>query len=84
MCADLSNADLNVIRKARGFNVRETASRTSFAVFTQRHQVRWQYSSAFHYWKALFNSSPLIARCSAAQQKFRFALKISGNPFHPT
>jgi hypothetical protein len=33
MCADLSDADLNAIRKASGCNVRETASRTSFASF---------------------------------------------------
>jgi hypothetical protein len=33
MCAELSDADLNAIRKARGFSVRETASRTSFASF---------------------------------------------------
>lgn len=33
MCADLSDADLNAIRKARGFSIRETASRTSFASF---------------------------------------------------
>lgn len=33
MCADLSDADLNSIRKARGFSSNETASRTSFASF---------------------------------------------------
>jgi hypothetical protein len=33
MSADLSDADLNAIRKARGFSVGETASRTSFASF---------------------------------------------------
>jgi hypothetical protein len=33
MCADLSDADLNAIRKARGFSFQETASRTSFASF---------------------------------------------------
>jgi hypothetical protein len=33
MCATLSEADLNAIRKARGFSVRETASRDSFASF---------------------------------------------------
>ena len=33
MCAELSNADLNAIRKARGFSASETASRTSFASF---------------------------------------------------
>jgi hypothetical protein len=33
MCADLSDADLNAIRKARGFIASETASRTSFASF---------------------------------------------------
>ncbi len=33
MCDDLPDADLNAIRKARGFSVRETASRTSFASF---------------------------------------------------
>lgn len=33
MCTDLSDADLNAIRKARGFSVRETASRASFASF---------------------------------------------------
>jgi hypothetical protein len=33
MCAELSNADLNAIRKARGFSARETASRTAFASF---------------------------------------------------
>jgi len=33
MCADLSDADLNAIRKARGFSAGETASRTSFANF---------------------------------------------------
>jgi hypothetical protein len=31
MCADLSDADLNSIRKARGFSTSETASRDSFA-----------------------------------------------------
>ena len=33
MCDDLPDADLNAIRKARGFSIRETASRTSFASF---------------------------------------------------
>jgi len=33
MLADLSDADLNAIRKARGFSVKETASRTAFASF---------------------------------------------------
>jgi hypothetical protein len=33
MCVDLSDADLNAIRKARGFSAKETASRTSFASF---------------------------------------------------
>jgi len=33
MCADLSDADLNVIRKARGFSTSETASRSAFASF---------------------------------------------------
>lgn len=33
MSADLSEADLNAIRKARGFSVKETASRDSFASF---------------------------------------------------
>ncbi|MEO8354844.1 MAG: hypothetical protein ABI621_02925 [Chloroflexota bacterium] len=33
MCADLSDADLNAIRKARGFSPSETASRTSFASY---------------------------------------------------
>jgi hypothetical protein len=33
MCADLPDADLNAIRKARGFSFHETASRTSFASF---------------------------------------------------
>jgi hypothetical protein len=33
MCADLSDADLNVIRKARGFSAGETASRSAFASF---------------------------------------------------
>ncbi len=33
MCADLSDADLNAIRKARGFSASETASRNSFASF---------------------------------------------------
>jgi len=33
MCADLSDVDLNAIRKARGFGNSETASRTSFASF---------------------------------------------------
>ncbi|MBN2387049.1 MAG: hypothetical protein JXB85_08510 [Anaerolineales bacterium] len=33
MCANLSDADLNAIRKARGFSASETASRTSFASF---------------------------------------------------
>lgn len=33
MCAELSNADLNAIRKARGFSARETTSRTAFASF---------------------------------------------------
>lgn len=33
MCAELSDADLNAIRKVRGFSPSETASRTSFASF---------------------------------------------------
>jgi hypothetical protein len=33
MCAELPDADLNAIRKARGFSASETASRTSFASF---------------------------------------------------
>jgi hypothetical protein len=33
MCADLAEADLNAIRKARGFRPSETASRTSFASY---------------------------------------------------
>ncbi len=33
MCTDLPDADLNAIRKARGFSTSETASRTSFASF---------------------------------------------------
>jgi hypothetical protein len=33
MCADLAEADLNAIRKARGFSPSETASRTSFASY---------------------------------------------------
>jgi len=33
MCADLTEADLNAIRKARGFSSSETASRTSFASY---------------------------------------------------
>jgi hypothetical protein len=33
MCAELPDADLNAIRKARGFSASETASRTSFANF---------------------------------------------------
>ena len=33
MCADLSDADLNAIRKARGFSASETASRTALANF---------------------------------------------------
>lgn len=33
MCAELPDADLNTIRKARGFSASETASRTSFASF---------------------------------------------------
>ena len=33
MCAEISNADLNAIRKARGFGIKETASRTAFASF---------------------------------------------------
>jgi hypothetical protein len=33
MCADLSDADMNAIRKVRGFNTSETASRDSFASF---------------------------------------------------
>ncbi len=33
MCADLPDADLNAIRKARGFSLEETASRTAFASF---------------------------------------------------
>ena len=40
MCEDLPDADLNAIRKARGFSIRETASRTSFASFyTTAHGV---------------------------------------------
>ncbi len=33
MCAELPDADLNAIRKARGFSAKETASRSSFASF---------------------------------------------------
>ena len=33
MCAELSDADLNVMRKTRGFSASETASRSSFASF---------------------------------------------------
>lgn len=33
MCAELSDADLNAIRKARGFSAKETASRAAFASF---------------------------------------------------
>ena len=33
MCSELADADLNAIRKARGFSASETASRTSFASF---------------------------------------------------
>ena len=33
MCAELPDADLNAIRKARGFSTSETASRSSFASF---------------------------------------------------
>jgi hypothetical protein len=33
MCAELSDNDLNAIRKARGFSINETTSRTSFANF---------------------------------------------------
>jgi hypothetical protein len=33
MYADLSDADWNTIRKARGFSVHETASRASFTSF---------------------------------------------------
>jgi len=33
MCAELSDSDLNAIRKARGFSAAETSSRTSFASF---------------------------------------------------
>jgi hypothetical protein len=33
MCAELSDTDLNAIRKARGFSINETISRTSFANF---------------------------------------------------
>ena len=33
MCTEISDADLNAIRKARGFGVKETASRTAFASF---------------------------------------------------
>jgi len=33
MCAELADADLNAIRKARGFSAKETASRSSFASF---------------------------------------------------
>jgi hypothetical protein len=33
MCADLADADLNAIRKARGFRASETASRDTFANF---------------------------------------------------
>jgi len=35
MCADLADADLNAIRKARGFSLSETASRTSFSANRQ-------------------------------------------------
>ncbi len=33
MCTELADADLNAIRKARGFSAKETASRTAFASF---------------------------------------------------
>jgi hypothetical protein len=33
MCAEIAEADLNAIRKARGFSAKETASRTAFASF---------------------------------------------------
>jgi hypothetical protein len=33
MCIELSSADLNAIRKARGFNIAETASRDAFSSF---------------------------------------------------
>ena len=33
MCAEISDADLNAIRKARGFGDKETVSRTAFASF---------------------------------------------------
>ena len=33
MCTEISNTDLNAIRKARGFSAKETASRTAFASF---------------------------------------------------
>jgi hypothetical protein len=33
MCAEISDANLNAIRKARGFGVKETVSRTAFASF---------------------------------------------------
>jgi hypothetical protein len=33
MCAEIAEADLNAIRKARGFSASETASRTAFASF---------------------------------------------------
>jgi len=33
ICADISDADLNAIRKARGFSVGETAARNSFACY---------------------------------------------------
>lgn len=33
MCAELAEADLNAIRKTRGFSAKETASRSSFASF---------------------------------------------------
>lgn len=33
MCAEISDADLNAIRKARGFGAKETVSRTAFASF---------------------------------------------------
>ena len=33
MCTEISNADLNAIRKARGFSAKETVSRSAFASF---------------------------------------------------
>lgn len=33
MCTEISNADLNAIRKARGFSAKETAARNAFASF---------------------------------------------------